>query len=331
MNKIDTNKTTKLALVLGVTGGFGKHLAIELLNQGWNINTLIRSGKSLPECFLPYYESNQINVFTGDARDSNDVKKAAQDCSVMVYGLNVPYAQWKTLAIELLEVSIDIAEKLEMTLVFPGNVYTYDPKQCSLINEETPMSAPTSKGEIRIEMEQRLKLATTKGAKVLILRAGDFIGKDAPSTWMQFLVKQTKTGYKLTIPTENHDLNHSWCYLPDLARYAVALLDQPTVKQPFQTFHVPGLKFTFKELRNEIERTTGKTVAVNQIPWWLYALISPFVPFIREIISMRYLWESELDLDGTKLNRVLPEIKTSSLSEALIGFGFIEASHDQSI
>ncbi len=47
-------------------------------------------------------------------------------------------------------------------------------------------------------MEQRLQQATERGARAIIVRAGDCIGANTSNTWIGELIKRTKRGYALT-------------------------------------------------------------------------------------------------------------------------------------
>lgn len=315
---------SKIALVLGVTGGFGQHMALALLAKGWSVVAVMRNSNKLPEIFDPFLKNSELSIVVADAMDSKAITTAAEKCSVIIYGLNIPYAQWEKKAEALLEVSIQAAEQLKLTFLFPGNVYNFDPSVNTVIDEQSSMVARTPKGKIRINMEQRLKRASENGAKVVILRAGDFIGLNAPSTWISFLLKKSSTGYKLASASENFDLIHSWCYLPDLAKAGVDLIEQQSTEDVYRVFHFAGHQFSFNQLAKEIEETSGLPVKLSRMPWWFYRLLSPFTVFIREILEMQYLWETELNLDGSKLAAALPDLNPSSLSEVLVGAGLVE-------
>ena len=127
----------------------------------------------------------------------------------------------------------------------------------------------------------------------------------------------------MTSASENFDLIHSWCYLPDLANAGVDLIEQPT-KDVFRVFHFAGHQFSFNQLAREIEETSGQPVKLTRMPWWFYRLLSPFTVFIREILEMQYLWKTELNLDGSKLAAALPDLNSSSLSEVLVGAGLVK-------
>ena len=52
-------------------------------------------------------------------------------------------------------------------------------------------------------------------------------------------------------------------------------------------------------------------------PWWLMRLLGPVVPLWREILDMRYLWETPHALASGALRHWLPGFRATPLPEAL--------------
>src|SRR5580700_2691109 len=78
----------------------------------------------------------------------------------------------------------------------------------------------------RAEMEQRLFVASNSGARVLIVRAGDFFGPQAANNWFsQGLVKPRRPVSAVSYPGRP-GVGHQWAYLPDVARTMMELLDR---------------------------------------------------------------------------------------------------------
>jgi nucleoside-diphosphate-sugar epimerase len=308
----------KQALVIGATGGFGGHVAVALLDDGWGVKALIRDPAKSPP------RRQGIEVVQGDARRIEDVRRAAAGVAVIVYGVNAPYPRWEDQALPLLEPSVKLAEKSGLTLVFPGNVYGYDPKDGPDFEEETPVNPVSRKGAIRVRMERRLQQASRHGAQILLLRAGDYIGAHAGSTWMHVLTKATDHGYRLLRPGPT-DLVHTWANLPDVARVVTRLLQRRDRLPAFAPFHFEGYRVTFKEMVEAMQAASGRPVKVRPFPWWAVTLLAPFVPFLRELQEMRYLWQQEVNLDGTRLHKMLgDEVPDTPLPEALAAAGIIQ-------
>ena len=207
---------TNLVLVLGATGGIGGEVARQLKDGGWNVRGLQRRGEQ------PIEKRSGITWFRGDALNAQDVMTAANGCSVIVHAVNPPgYRRWSELVLPMLDNSIAAATALRATLVLPGTVYNFGPDAFPVLTEDSPQYPVTRKGAIRVEMERRLLAASKSGARVLIVRAGDFFGPQAGNNWFsQGLIKPGKSVRTVSNPGLK-GVGHQWAYLPDIARTMV--------------------------------------------------------------------------------------------------------------
>ena len=99
----------KTALVMGITGGFGGHVARELASHGWQIRALTRDPKKLP------INTPAIEAVSGDAANIADVRKAARGVDLIVYGVNAPYPEWEAKVVPWLDVTATVAEETGAT------------------------------------------------------------------------------------------------------------------------------------------------------------------------------------------------------------------------
>lgn len=54
---------------------------------------------------------------------------------------------------------------------------------------------------------------------------------------------------------------------------------------------------------------------VGQFPWWALRLASPFWELGRELLEMRYLYETDHALDPAPLQALLPDFRMTGLDE----------------
>lgn len=148
-------------------------------------------------------------------------------------------------------------------------------------------------------MERRLLVASKNGARVLIVRAGDFFGRKAGNNWFsQGLVKPGKPVTAVSNPGRR-GVGHQWSYLPDVARTVIELLARRDSLGPFAAFHMAGhWDADGSQMAEAIQRAvaprTGRKPRVAAFPWWLLTLASPFVATFREMREMRYLWREPI-------------------------------------
>ena len=312
----------KKALIMGITGGFGGHVAQALVEHGWSLRVLMRDPAKLPLQF------RSAEVVTGNAAHLDDVRQAAKGVDLMVYAVNPANYQWEGKVLPWLDNAATVAEENRLTMVFPGNVYVFDPADGPEFDERAPLQPVSSKGNMRAAMEERLKLAAQRGAKVIVIRCGDFIGINAYSTWIQQLVKRNSKGYALYAPGPVQ-LPHTWAFLPDAAQTVAELVDSKDELHGYNMFHFKGYQVSFNEMAQIIGNTTGRPVALKKFPWWAVRLIAPFSTLFRSLIEMRYLWNNEVNLADDKLRATLGNpVPHTPLAEALVQSGVIQATRE---
>jgi len=309
----------KTALIMGIGGGFGGHVAKQLQRDGWRLKTLIRSDSKLAAPF------QDVDAIVGDAADREAIARAADGVDVIVYGINPRYDRWEQDSMPLLENMLSVAEKQRLLVVFPGNVYIYPANGKHDIDESEPTQVTTGKGKIRLAMEQRLRKASQHGAKVMIIRCGDFIGKNAPSTWLYRLIKKTAKGYRVSA-TGARDLLHSWAYLPDVAVTVSKLLTQGRLSA-FEVFHFAGHRISFNDIAMAIENISGEKVKMTSFPWPILRLLSPFSAMMRSVLEMRYLWQQPLNLNQARLQqRLQDQVPHTRLEKVLVDSGLLDVA-----
>ncbi|MDA0822457.1 MAG: NAD(P)H-binding protein [Proteobacteria bacterium] len=302
----------RTALVLGITGGFGRAVARALVTNDWQIKALVRDPKRLPP------EFSNVEVARGDVSNVDHIRQAAAGVDLLVYGVNPAKYRWRGVALPLLENTAQIAEELGLTIVFPGNVYNLDPLAGPEFSESSVHRAVNGKGQIREAMERRLVEASSRGAHVILLRLGDFIGSDLSSAWLGQLISRTKTGYVLKTPGPS-DLVHTWAYLPDVGATVAQLVDLPHQLAPYSEFHFRGHQLSFKDIAAAMRQASGLPVTIKTFPWWAVRILSPLSGLFRSLLEMRYLWCSEINLNQNKLCETLGgKVPHTPISEALL-------------
>jgi len=255
-----------------------------------------------------------------------------------VHAVNPPgYKRWSELVLPMIDHTIAAAVAERATIVLPGTVYNYGPDAFPLLREDAAQHPRTQKGAIRVELERRIERATQQGARAIVVRAGDFFGAGARSSWFsQGLVTQGKPVAAVALPGDP-GVGHQWAYLPDVARTMVALLARRAQLAPFARFHFAGHwdadgTRIAAAIRRVVARRTGIEPRVRRFPWWLLRIAAPFHETLRGLVEMRYLWREDVRLDNRQLLAVLGEEPHTPLEQAveatLLGLGCLPARAD---
>ena len=295
--------TRRVALILGATGGVGRAVARALADHGWTVCAMVRDAVEAEAAWSA--TDSMPHFVSGDAMVRDDViRAAAQDgpAEVIIHAVNPPgYRDWDKLVLPMMDNTIAAARAVGgARVVLPGTVYNYDPAATPVIDADTPQNATTRKGRIRMALEQRLKDAAPE-VPSLIVRAGDFFGPGARSSWVaQAMLKPGKPVRSITSLAPG--VPHAYAYLPDLAETFAQLLDMPDRLLPHERVQFEGLwDEDGTTMVEAIRAVVGRDLPERAFPWWLMNLAAPFGGFSREAVEIEPVWRHPMRLDNTRL------------------------------
>jgi len=298
---------SRIALVLGATGGVGGETARALRTHGWQVRGLTRSPR----------DRDGIDWITGDAMDRDAVTRAAKGVSVVVHAVNPPgYRNWGSQVLPMLDNSIAAALANDARLALPGTIYNYDPRSVAVARPDTVQRPNTRKGAIRAEMERRL--AQTPGLRALVLRAGDFFGpRTTGNSWLSGGMVTPGKPVRSVLYPGRPDVGHAWAYLPDVGETFVRLLDHEAELPAFACHHFAGHYLGGTAMVAAIGAAAGTSPKRRGMPWRLLPLVAPFNPTMREMIEMEGYWRHPLRLDNASLEAAIGGEPHTPLVQAL--------------
>ncbi len=278
---------TQIALILGASGKIGTHAIRAFEARGWTCRIYDRTAGNMSE--------------------------AAMGCDVIMNGLNPPnYHNWAKIIPEITEQVIAAAKASGATVILPGNVYVYG-AEGGEFSEKTPHDPVSRKGKIRVDMEARY---AQSGVQVINLRAGSFIDPDKNGDIVSLMIlnkiKKGRIG-----ATGDVSVKHAYAYLPDWARAAEQLAQMRSTLHTYEDIPFPGHAFSLEELKSEIEAITKHPLTYSAFPWWLMRLAAPVWELARELLEMRYLFNTSHWLSAQKFGALLPDFEATPLKTVL--------------
>lgn len=277
----------KTVLILGASGRFGRNAHNAFAEAGW-----------------------QVRLFN---RKTDDLWDAAWGADVIVNGWNPLYPDWATTIPGYTKQVIDVAEASGALVIVPGNVYVFGETAPSRFAAEVPHAATNPLGRIRAEMEAAYR---NSKARVLILRAGDFLDTEASGNWFDKIMVAGLDKGRFVYPGPT-DVPHAWAYLPDMARAAALLAERADELPRFTDLPFPGYTLTGQELHAQVNAAAPGTVKLRQMSWLPLRLAGLFWPMGRKLVEMSYLWSKPHHLDGAAFDRLLPEFRPTPLTGAI--------------
>ena len=300
---------TKLVIILGAKGRYGRAAAQAFLAAGWRVRGLARNWDT--DLVDP-----RVERVTADAFDADAVSAAAAGADVIVNALNPPYRNWARDLPRLAASTIAAAKASGAAVMLPGNVYNYGAGMPAVLDEMTPLNPTARKGRLRDAMENSYAEAADEGVQTIILRGGDFIEREKTGNWFDTYVAANVQKGRVTYPGPLGHV-HAWAYLPDMARAMVGLAEKRAQLGPFSAFGFEGFNLTGRELVSAMERVAGRKLKVGAMPWSAMRVIGLLAPDIREVVEMRYLWNVPHAIHGAKLAALLPDFRPTPLLTAL--------------
>jgi nucleoside-diphosphate-sugar epimerase len=304
-------------LVLGATGGIGGEVARAFLTRGWRVKALTRRPEAVAERFgrIP-----GLCWAAGDAMDPAAVLSAAADAKFIFHGAHpANYAHWEEWGIPMLANSIAAAKATGARLILPGNIYNFGPDAGAFVDETAPQNPLTEKGRIRVRMERMLADAARDGVRSLVVRANDFFGPSAPSSWFSAgMVKPGRPLRAITYPGVP-DIGHGFAYLPDMAEAIARLAEIDERLVPAEVVHFGGHWFDHGiDVAAAVGRAAGiADLKVRRFPWFAIWAARPVWGLARELWEMRYLWREPLRLDNRKLVALIGAEPHTPIDQAL--------------
>ncbi|HEX3397828.1 MAG TPA: NAD-dependent epimerase/dehydratase family protein [Steroidobacteraceae bacterium] len=302
---------TQTALIIGITGSIGREVSGALMRRGWQVRALHRDpAAAAASGTFP----DTVHWVKGDAMQLDEVIEAARGTALIVHAANPPkYRNWRGLALPMLDNTIAAARMHGARILLPAPIYNYGANAPRVLKENSPQIPTTRKGQVRVEMELQLQKASLYGVSSIVVRAGDFFGPGAGSSWLtQGMVRGRGRVRTVSYPGEP-TVGHAWAYLPDLAETMVRLVECERPMGAYEVFHFRGHWCERGvEMAEAACRALGiSTRRIKPFPWWAVKLSSPFVNVCREMLEMRYLWQVPLELHNEKLHALIgPESHT---------------------
>ncbi|WP_420861605.1 epimerase [Algirhabdus cladophorae] len=274
-------------LILGGSGRFGRNATEAFKAAGWEVRQFDRATDNLWD--------------------------AAWGASVIVNAWNPVYYDWARDLGPLNAQVIEVATASKSTVILPGNIYNFGRDMPSILGDDTPQNATTGLGRLRVDVEAAYRASSVQ---TIVLRAGDFLEKDASGNWFDKVIAPPLSKMKITYPGAL-DVIHSWAYLPDMARAAVLLAERRKSLPSFVDIPFEGYSLTARDLAAGFSEALGKTVTPKQMGWLPIWVAQPFWPLAKHLLEMRYLWDTPHQIDGSVLDQFCPEFRATPLVDAL--------------
>lgn len=298
----------QLDVVFGAAA-LGREIARQLAAKGHRVRLVSRRGA--PSGIAG------VESFRADASIPAQAIAACAGASVVYHCATPDYTKWEALYPPLQAGVIEGAASVRARLVSAESVYGYGPVDGPMV-ETLPQAATTRKGRVRTRLSQMLLDAHAQGRiRAVIARAPDFYGPEAAETTIygDRVFYPALAGQKVSVMGKL-DLPHTFIYVRDFARGMVTLGEQAASEG--KAWHLPcAPTLTQRQLLGLLFAEAGHPVRVGETPGWVFSMMAPFLPIMRELKELLYQWERPYILDFSAFTSAFGALEPTSHEQAM--------------
>jgi nucleoside-diphosphate-sugar epimerase len=295
--------------VLGASGGIGRAIVAELAARGHDV---VAASRSITTDGVPA----GVRAMPTDLRDAAQARAACAGADVVVMAAQVPYPQWATELVPLVDAALDAAEQAGARLVMVDNLYAYG-SPGTPIGASTPEAATSRKGALRRAVGERLLAAHREGrVRVSIGRFSDYYGPAGENSLVfQVMVKPALAG-RTARAYIDADQPHTFHYLPDAARGFATLVEHPEADG--RAWVLPAAPaITQREVLDLVEKTVGRPLRRGRISPAMLALAGLFDARLREARELVDQWDRPYVTEASAFEAAFGPIETTDHATAI--------------
>jgi nucleoside-diphosphate-sugar epimerase len=299
--------------LFGAAGAIGQSIAAALAAKGQPYRVVGRSQASLQASFGA---DPLAEIVTWNPDSPASVQAAASGIDTLVYLVGVNYWQFE-LHPQLMRKTLDGAIAAGVrNVILIGTVYPYGRARTTPVREDHAREPHTFKGRMRKEQEDILLQAHAQGRiNATVLRLPDFYGPGVEASLLhRAAVAAVKGGTADMIGPI--DRPHEFVFVPDVGPVVARLAETPAAFG--HVWHLAGAGVTTqRDLVDEMQRQTGRKVALRVAGKTMLRVLGLFNRMLRELGEMNYLMSEPLIMDDAALRRLLGPIRKTPYAEGI--------------
>jgi len=191
---------------------------------------------------------------------------------------------------------LDAAAATRTRIVFLDNLYMLG-AQSAPLTEDMPLAGKARKPAARAAITRQWQAAAARGeVRFAALRAPDFYGPGTPLSHLGDTAFGALARGKAAQLLMHPDTPHDFAYVPDIARAILLLLDAPDADFN-QVWNMPCAP---TQTPRQILAAGFPRPRILAVPLRLQPLLGLALPFVRELVEMRFQFDRPYAVDARK-------------------------------
>lgn len=251
----------------------------------------------------------RADFFTGDG-----VHEAAQGVDTIFYLAGAPYTEFFKHPI-MVRHALDAAQAAGVKrFVHVAPVYSYGRAQVVPVPETQPHEPQTRKGRFRLEQERAVLDRHSEIFQTMVVHMPDFYGPHADLSYANAFIQEALAG-KTASWIGPPDAQREFLYTGDIAEPLLRLASDESAYG--RCWNLGGQTVRARNFADAVFHAIGKTPKYRSIPKPVLQVMGLFVPLMREVAEMYYLFDSGFVLDDSALEARIGAWPKTALAQGI--------------
>lgn len=269
---------------------------IAIFGAGGAVGCALAQG--LDDAGVTYREVGRTKAVRADFFTGEGVREAAQGVDTILYVAGAPYTEFFKHPI-MVRHALDAAQAAgvkRFVSVLP--VYGYGRSRSTPVPETQPHEPDTRKGRFRLEQEQAVLERHADSMRTMVVHMPDFYGPHADLSYANAFMREALSG-KTASWIGPLDAQREFIYTGDMAKPLLKLAGDDGAYG--RCWNMGGRTVRARDFISGVFAALGTQPKYRTVSKPMLQLFGLFMPLMREVAEMYYLFDSGFVLDDSAL------------------------------
>jgi nucleoside-diphosphate-sugar epimerase len=264
---------------------------------------------------IPYREVGRTKNVRADFYSGEGVREAAQGIETIFYLAGAPYSEFFKHPVMVRNALDAAAAGGVKRFIHVAPVYSYGPAKATPVPETQPHEPTTRKGRFRLEQEQAVLQRHSGAMQTIVVHMPDFYGPYADLSYANAFAREAVDG-KTASWIGPLDAQREFLYTGDIAQPLLALAADSGAYG--RCWNLGGRTIRADDFIQQVFHALGRPAKYRTVPKFMLQALGLFVPMMREVAEMYYLFEGGFVLDDTALRARIGEYPKTPIEQGIV-------------